>query len=595
MAIWTFIRSFAARRVLETGRRPLAIRQPVAPWARRASHTLSTPWLLGISTLAVLVAGPTVSLHAQSTPTPPLFDNLGDHHWDVTTASDEAQAYFDQGLRLYYAFNHEEAARAFAHARVLDPSCAMCAWGEAMTYGPNINLPMTDEAWGQAVRALHAAQAALDDETAAERALIEATRARFLPMAVEPGADRAAQDRAWIDALAPLVERWPGNHELAVLWGEAVMTARPWDYWTEEGEPREGIAEALARFERVIEADPKHPGACHFYIHAVEKLYPERGVACAERLASLMPGAGHLVHMPGHIYIRVGRYNDAIRVNEHAVHADATYIQDARPGMGVYVGGYVPHNYDFLAFAAAMSGRSEQTLEAAYAVREGVPTDMLMSGELPFLQNFLARPWQFLVRFGRWDAMLAEEAPSEALPHARFMYHYARGRALIGTGRIDEARAELEALRGVRASGNLDDLGMEFNASTDLAAIADGVLAGWLHMAEGETEQALAAFRSAVATEDSLLYGEPPEWSISARHDLGAALLRLELYEEAAETYRRDLEVFRENGWALIGLASALEAQGRSAEAAEARARFDRAWAEADRPIDGSVIDPLGR
>lgn len=520
----------------------------------------------------------------------PLFDNLGDHHWGVTTDSERAQAYFDQGLRLYYAFNHEEAGRAFAYALELDPGCAMCAWGEAMTYGPNINLPMSDAAWAEAARALQAAVAALDDESERERSLIEATQGRFLPV----GGDRERQDRAWIDALAELVARWPDDHELSVLWGEAVMTARPWDYWDEDGMPREGIAEALERFDRVVAADPEHPGACHFYIHAVEKLYPERGVACAERLASLMPGAGHLVHMPGHIYIRVGRYNDAIRVNEHAVHADATYIQDARPGMGMYVGGYVPHNFDFLAFAAAMSGRSEQAIEAAYTVRAGVPEALLMSGQLPFLQSFTARPWQLLVRFGRWDDMLAEPAPHEDLAYARVLWHYARGRALVGTGRIEEASSELEALRAVRTSGALDGVRMEFNTSVDLATIADGVLAGWIHMAEGRAQAALEHFRFAVAAEDGLLYGEPPEWTVSARHDLGAALLALSRFEEAEEVYRHDLEVFRENGWALAGLAQALDAQGKAAKADAVRARFEAAWSEADTPILSSVIRPLG-
>ena len=291
-----------------------------------------------------------------------LYDNLGNHHYEITTAVPRAQAFFDQGLRLYYAFNHQEAVRAFQESQRLDPDCAMCWWGEALAWGPNINLPM-DSAGGAA--AYTAVQRAVDlkqNGNRRERALIAALSTRY---GADPTANRAQLDSAYASAMAIVVREYPDDQESTVLYGESLMDLRPWDYWTEDGKEQPGIPAALSGFERVLQQNPNHPGACHFFIHAVEKVHPERAVACAERLAGLMPGAGHLVHMPGHIYIRVGRFADAIRVNEHAVHADETYIQDQQPRAGVYTAGYYPHNYDFLAFAASMIGRSQQAISAA--------------------------------------------------------------------------------------------------------------------------------------------------------------------------------------------------------------------------------------
>jgi tetratricopeptide (TPR) repeat protein len=296
-----------------------------------------------------------------------LYDDLGDHHHAITTGVPAAQDYFDQGLRLVYAFNHAEAIRAFDEATQLDPDCAMCYWGTALAYGPNINAPMDSAGRVAAYAALQQALERAPRASAQEQAYIEVLAKRYDPV---PPADRAALDSAYARALGEVAERYPDDLDAATLHAEALMNLSPWYYWTLEGEPRLDTPRILARLESVIARDPSHPGACHYYLHAVEAAQPEKAVPCAERLAELMPGAGHMVHMPGHIYIRVGRYADAIEANVHAVHVDETYIADQRPAMGVYVAGYYPHNYHFLSFAATMAGRSAQAIQAARAVAE---------------------------------------------------------------------------------------------------------------------------------------------------------------------------------------------------------------------------------
>ena len=550
------------------------------PPARRLVRTvpiLTAPVALVV--LLTLLASSLAVPPAASAQDVPLYDDLGDHHYEVTAATPRVQQYFDQGLRLYYAFNHAEAVRSFRAAQALDDSCAMCYWGEALSFGPNINLPMDSASAVAAYEALTKAEAALDDETDKERGLVEALSVRYAP---NPPGDRAALDSAYADAMGLLADRYPGDDEISVLYGESLMDLRPWDYWTAEGEPQPGISEALDHLTRVVERSPEHPGACHFYIHAVEKVYPERAVPCAERLASLMPGAGHLVHMPGHIYIRVGRYEDAIEANEHAVHADEQWIRDQRPGMGMYTAGYYPHNYDFMAFAALMSGRSEQAVAAAERLTSLAPEQMFGAPGMSFLQHWLTRPLQIRVRFEQWEEILAEPAPPENLLHARAIWRYARGRALAATGRTDEASRELARLEELARSPDLEGVGMEFNTSHDILAIPVDVLAGRIAQAEGRMDEAVEHLREAVRHEDALLYGEPPEWTVPVRQELGEVLLAAGRPDEAVRTFREDLERFPDNGWSLHGLARALRAQGRDADARETERRFEEAWAGAD-------------
>jgi len=353
------------------------------------SIAAARPWLV-LPALVALIAGTFVTeaggqahsdiTHSQiaNAPSAPaatgLMDGLGTHGYRISTEVPAAQAFFDQGLRLYYAFNHEEAIRSFREAQRLDPDCAMCWWGEALAWGPNINLPMEPESGVHAFTAVQGALARIEGSTGTEWTLIQALAQRYEAV---PGPEREHLDSAWAAALESATRVYPDDPEISVLFAESRMTLRPWDYWTPEALPAGGIADALRHLEAVLEKDPDHPGACHFYIHAVEQEYPERAVGCAERLAMQMPAAGHLVHMPGHIYIRVGRYLDAIEANLHAVHADETYIRDQRPGAGMYTMGYYPHNYDFLAFAASMLGREEQTIAAADKVAELIPAEMV--------------------------------------------------------------------------------------------------------------------------------------------------------------------------------------------------------------------------
>ena len=510
---------------------------------------------------------------------PPLYDDLGSYHYDIETDSPEAQAYFDQGLRLYYAFNHAEAVRSFRAAQSLDPRCAMCWWGEALAWGPNINLPMDREAGLAAYAAVRKALELRPHASERERALIEALATRY---AENPPEDRAHLDRAYAEAMAALAERYPDDPEIRVLHAESLMDLRPWDYWTQEGEPQPGISDALEGLTHAKELDPSHPGACHFFIHAVEKLFPERAVPCAEHLAGMMPGAGHLVHMPGHIYVRVGRYRDAIEANRHAIHADETYIQDQRPGAGMYTVGYYPHNYDFLAFASMMVGDGESAVEAASQVSELIPEAMFDAPGMDFLQHWSMRPLLFRIRFARWDEILAEPQPPASRPHALALWHYARGRALVATGRVDEARDHLDVLRSILETGRLEGIRGEFNASEDLMAVGERVLTGRLLAEEGRYDEAVAALREAVHREDALLYGEPPEWTVPTRHDLGAVLLEAGRPEQAETVFREDLDRFPRNVWSLRGLATSLREQGRDAEAAIVEVQLDEVRMSAD-------------
>ena len=509
----------------------------------------------------------------------PLYDNLGDHHYGITTANPTAQAYFDQGLRLYYAFNHAEAIRAFDEASRLDPGCAMCRWGTALALGPNINAPMDSVAGVAAYAAIRDAMARQDGATERERALIEALATRYAEV---PPADRAALDSAWAAAIGAVAARFPEDLEAVTLHAEALMDLSPWNYWNPDRSPRPDTPAILAALERVMASDSTHPGANHFYIHAVESVTPEKAVPVAERLAGLMPGAGHLVHMPGHIYVRVGRYADAVAANEHALHADETWIRDQRPGPGLYLAAYYPHNFDFLAFAASMIGRSAQAIDAADRMAGAVPRDMLGAPGLTFLQHHLTKRLQARVRFAKWDDLLAEPKPADTLPHAVGIWHYARGRALAARGDTAAAATELAALRRLAEDPALAPQRMEFNTSGAVLGVAVEVLAGHLALAQGDLTAAVTHLEEAVRREDAFTYGEPPEWTVPPRQDLGAVLLAAKRPRDAERAFREDLAKFPENGWSLRGLAEALRASGRAGEAAEVEARFRKAWETAD-------------
>lgn len=499
----------------------------------------------------------------------PLYSNLGSHHHPITTAIPRTQDYFDQGLRLVFAFNHDEAIRAFSEAARLDPDCAMCYWGSALALGPHINAKMDAASAKKAYSLVQRAVSLVSRASKPEQAYIRALAQRY---ARQPPTDRSRLDHAYARAMADVVQQFPDDLDAATLYAEALMDLRPWNYWTPDGRPQPGTTEILTLLEGVIARDPHHPGACHYYIHAVEAVSPEKALACAERLAKLMPGAGHMVHMPAHIYVRVGRYADAVESNRHAVHTDEDYIADQRP-TGLYPLAYYPHNYHFLAFAATMAGRSAEAIEAARALT--VKVTPAVAEKFPELEALVPYLPLILVTFGRWDEVLAEPLPSDRLRFANAMTHYARGVAFAAKSKVSAAHAALNKVR--RASAAMPE-----GTNKSVLKIAANALAGEIAARQGRLNAPIAHFKRAMELEDRLPYTEPPFWFYPLRHSLGKALLAAGRPEEAETVYREDLKRFPENGWALHGLEMSLRAQGRTAQAAEIAQRFRRAWSGAD-------------
>ena len=510
----------------------------------------------------------------------PLYENLGGYGREIATDAPETQAYFNQGLRLQYAFNHAEAVRAYEEALRHDPACAICWWGIALASGNNINAAMDLESGRRAYAAAQRALELSEGEATVERTLIEALAQRYGP---DPEADRATLDSAYARAMGDVAEAHAEDGDVLTLYAASLMNLSPWFYW-EELEPRPGTEEILSALSRALELDPDNPGACHYYIHSVEAAYPERAVECADRLAALMPGAGHIVHMPGHIYIRVGRYGDAVRANEHAVHADEGYIQDQGP-KGLYPTAYYPHNYHFMWFAATLAGMSEKALYAAGTVAPKVPHEVAL--EIYWIQTVLVLPQLAALTFGRWEDVLAAPMPAGDLHTATAMAHYARGTSFAATGRSGEAEAELEAIDQLMAR---EEIPNELQGTNAVIRIARHALAGQIALRSGDPTGAVPLFRTAAEIEDGMIYEEPPLWYMPIRHSLGRALLEAGLPGEAERVYREDLDRFPENGWSLRGLAEALRAQGKEAEADDAEARFRTAWSGADVQLAASTF-----
>lgn len=537
--------------------------------------------------IALFAACALVAACLRPAPTPaskvPLYENIGTHHHAITTSSADAQKYFDQGLALSYAFNHAEAIRAFRHATELDPSCAMCFWGIAFALGPNINAPITEEAAKEAWQAIEQARKAAGGASDAERAYIDALARRY---AADPAAERAPLDRAYADAMRDVVKRFPDDLDAATLFAQSLMDTAPWNYWEQDGSPRPFTGEVLASLESVLARNPTHAGAIHLYIHAVEASpNPSRAEQYADKLASLMPGAGHIVHMPAHIYLRVGRYNDASVANQNAMKADEAYFAgDAVPGNMMYQLGYYPHNIHFFVTSAALEGRSADALRAAEEVRAKIHVDMLRDPAMGgMMQHFYLTPLYEKVRFGLWDDVLAEPAPADDLPFVRAIWHAARGLAHIAGGRRQDAEREQAAVAALKDDPSLKTLGVSsVNFASSIVGIAYEVLAGEVAAAGRRAIEVARHFDQAVAIEDGLVYMEPPDWPIPVRQLQGAALLEVGRAKEAEAAFRGDLKKFPDNGWSLSGLQASLERQGRTAAAAEVKARLDSVWNRAD-------------
>jgi tetratricopeptide (TPR) repeat protein len=507
----------------------------------------------------------------------PLYDNLGSYHLAVTTRSPVAQRYFDQGIRLTYGFNHDEAIKAFSAGAGLDSTCAMCWWGIAYALGPNINLPMDTAAVKPAWEALQQAVRFAPGVSPKEQAFIHALEARY---SSTPAADRPSLDSAWARAIGEVAKRYPRDDDAATLYAESLMDLRPWNYWNNAGKPRvPATLETVAVLERVTRRNPNHPGACHFYIHALEASNDAaRALPCAERLASLVPGAGHLVHMPTHVYMRLGRWELAAEGNVHATHVDQQYVEERHP-TGVYAIGYVPHNFHVMWGALQMLGRSADALQAARDVESRVPVEIMRA--VPPLEVYGVPVVWTLARFSRWDEILQMPAPPADLRFTTGMWHWACGLAFAAEGRFDEAAAARDSVAAIRAASPEGSM-VNLNQRSALLGVAERHLTGELLASQGRTEEAIGALREGIAIEDELTYAEPADWAMPLRQPLGALLLAAGRPKEAETAFREDLVRYPENGWSLNGLARSLTAQGRAKEAAAAAARFRKVWSRAD-------------
>jgi tetratricopeptide (TPR) repeat protein len=518
---------------------------------------------------------PTASAQPGASSSVPLFDNLGTLHHAITTTSEQAQRYFDQGLRLVYAFNHEEAIRAFEEAVRLDPSAAMAHWGIALALGPNINAAMDKRRERRAWEALQKARAKSAHVSVGERGYIEALSKRYSLK----GASRASLDRAYADAMRALWLRFPDDPEAGTLYAEALMDLRPWDLWTADGRPKPGTEEIVATLETVLARHPDHPGACHYYIHAVEASpAPERALPCAERLPGLMPGAGHLVHMPAHIYLRLGRYHESAERNAHAAHVDREYLAGG-VSSGEYADGYYSHNLHFLWVSLIMEGQQGEAMKVARDLTATITEEEAHAEK--WKEFYLPAPLWSLIRFGQWGELLREPVPRKPLRLQQGMWRLGRGLALAATGRLPGAEGEHLVLAGLAKRIGRDRT-TEDKVERSLLNIAERLLAGDIAARRRKYDDAIAILKDAVKIEEALPYTEPPYWPLPVRHYLGAVLLMAGRPAEAEGVYRADLAKHPNNGWALLGLAQSLRAQQKDGEAEAAEQAFKAAWTYAD-------------
>ena len=520
----------------------------------------------------------------------PLFEGMGDYHMPITTADPDAQRYFDQGMVLAFGFNHAESIRSFRAAQTLDPTCAMCFWGEALATGPNINVTsngkaiMTPAERADARAAIDQALALTDGLKPKERDWIQALDQRYDGQADTP---RDPLDRAWAEALADMAARYPDDTTVASVYAEALMNTMPWDYWGPNGEAKPDTQAVIASLEGVMEADPDHPLALHLYIHALEaSSNAARAELAADRLANLVPGSGHLVHMPSHIYFRVGRYQDSALANIRAAEVDEAYIAQCN-AQGFYPALYYPHNIHFLWASATMQGQSALSLDSARRVVANVRVEQVE--QFPTIQFFRTVPMLSLVRFARWDDILAEPEPYEPFAFARAIWHYGRGVAHAALGDAAAALIELAAIEALEPQVDEIFMGNVYPAR-DLLEIAKSLLRGEMAYRAGDAANAVLAFDEAVALQDALPYTEPPFWYYPTRQSLGAALLASDRVDEAQAVFEADLEQYPMNGWSMFGLAEALRRQGDEAGAEQMMTRFETVWQFADVSLATSIL-----
>jgi len=517
---------------------------------------------------------------------PPLWEGLGTVTYKVTTANEQAQSYFNQGLRLTYAFNHGEAQRAFRKAQKLDPECAMCFWGEALVLGPNINLPMQDDAVAPAFAAAEKARGLSPKASAREQALIAAVATRY---AKDAKADRAPLDAAYASAMEKVAAQFPDDNEIAVLYAESVMDLSPWNYWQPGGrEPNPQSVAIVPTLERVLAREPNHPGAIHYYIHAVEASdRPERAEPYADRLRGAIPGAGHLVHMPSHIYYRVGRYLDALADNKTAAEVDEKYLAATNAPMGVYRLGYYPHNVHFVMASAQMAGDGPTVIAAAEKLRGLIPDEV--ARVIALVQPVKAAPYFAHALFSPSATVMALPDPGDAIPYVKAMWHYARGVASVAQGDFSAAKAEASAIAALEG-GDFTLLNASGVPAKDVLTLARTVIEARMAQRQGDKAAAIERFERAAALQDGLPYMEPPYWYYPVRQSLAVALMQAGRLDEAEEQFKRALNRAPANGWSWYGLAELYKARGKADQASKLEADLAKMWIGDRQQLDLSKL-----
>jgi len=509
---------------------------------------------------------------------PPLFEGMGTFSRKVATENDQAQRYFDQGLILAYSYNHDEAVRSYQAALLHDPNLAMAWWGIAHAYGPHYNKPgMAPQHVAVVREAMNAARQLAREAGDVDAALIEALSKRYTD---DPKTPRRPFDESYAEAMRSLATKYPNDADVLALAAEAIMQLRPWDLWKQDGEPHPGTPEALELLEQALRIDPNHPGANHLYVHAIEgSPHAELGLPSADRLVTIVPNAGHMIHMPAHIYARTGQWERAAEQNRRAIDADIEYLKIA-PKQGFYKL-YIAANFQSLAFACMMTGRRDEAMAAANRMATVFPPDYAKAhAALPFVDGLLAMPMMVQVRFGMWKDILDQPEPPDHLPVSRAYRLFARGSAQAALGDPDGAEAELEAFReACKSIAPHQSVGL--NRASSLMGIAENVLVAEIAFRRGEIDKAVEYLQKAASIEDALIFGNPPDWMVPVRHTLGAVLLMSNRLEEAEMAYRTDLKEWPDNAWSLLGLAQALEARS-APEADDALAKAKGSWEDAD-------------
>lgn len=519
----------------------------------------------------------------------PLFEGMGTHNFEISSEDELAGIYFNQAIALTYGFNHLEATRSYEQVALIVPDAAIAYWGQALVLGPNLNAAMESTSIKPAFEAIRKAKELSKKASPKEKDLIAALAKRYSQD--ETLSDRTELDYAYANAMKTLVNKYPKDPNIRTLFAEALMVIHAWDFWNGDGRPKEWTPEILDVLETGLKDFPDHAGLIHYYIHAVEaSKNPGRALEYADVLTNLVPGSGHLVHMPSHIYIRTGNYQDGVEVNEKAILVDNNYISQCRQ-QGLYPLAYVPHNRHFLWAMASMQGNSKKAIMAAEHMAEHIDPDYMRSPGLGTLQHYWITPLYAYVRFGKWDKILNTEKPEADLPYPVAIWHYSRGMAFIASGDFDKAAKELQNLNKVRKDRSLEGVTVwEINKAEDVLSIASLSLEGELKAGLEEYDKAISILKDAAQFEDDLNYNEPSDWHSPIRQTLGAVLLSAGKYSEAEKYYKEDLETFPKNGWSLYGLYKSYQFQNKEEESVAAYAKFNESWKWADIKIKASRI-----